>query len=143
MTRIYLRLCRIRYRVKERHSVKRRTVGLGLVAAVLGGLGVYGASTAMAAPTEGSGIAVVASDERAQNVTGATDMDAMMRHCVEQLPADARDEARRMHEQMKQSMSAAGSGSMMNGPMTGGSMMGGGGSMMGGHAPADSGGSRR
>jgi len=99
--------------------VKRRTIALGVVAVVLGVLGVYGVTAAwVAQPNQRP--AVTAIGRPAASTNDGVDMDAMMRRHVEGLPADARDQARRMHEQMKASASQmtntmqGGSGSVMN-----------------------------
>jgi len=99
--------------------VKRRTIALGVVAVVLGVLGVYGVTAAwVAQPNQRP--AVTAIGRQAASTNDGVDMDAMMRRHVEGLPADTRDQARRMHEQMKASAPQmtntmqGGSGSMMN-----------------------------
>jgi len=98
--------------------VKRRTIALGVVAAVLGGLGVYGVIE-VARPNQPPAVSAIG--RQAASTNDGVDMDAMMRRHVEGLPADARDQARRMHEQMKASvpqmtnaMPGTESGSMMN-----------------------------
>ncbi|MGW9028077.1 hypothetical protein ACWGQ5_28750 [Streptomyces sp. NPDC055722] len=99
--------------------IKRRTIGLAVATAVLGGVGAYGA-TAFAADsspsptpssTQSSG-----SGRRADNSGGR---EAMIRHCTNQLPAADRAKAK---QEMEKMMSGGG---MMSDSMMGGSSDGG------------------
>jgi len=97
--------------------VKRRTIALGVVAAVLGGLGVYGVIE-VARPNQPPAVSAIG--RQAASTNDGVYLDAMMRRHVEGLPADTRDQARRMHEQMKAAAPQmtntmqGGSGSVMN-----------------------------
>jgi len=108
--------------------MKRRTVSIAVATAVLTGLGVYGVSAASAAPASpsSSGSAATVSSlvpiEPGNTDSSEAQMDAMMRQYVEQLPANARDEVWRAHEQMMKAMSAAG-GVSMNSMMSGRGVM--------------------
>lgn len=105
--------------------IRRRTLGLAVATALLGGLGTYGATSAFAAtPSPGPQPAPSAPSG------GMSNRDAMIRHCSNQLPADERAKA---GEQMQRMMTNSGhtdGTSMMGGSMMGSSMMGS--SMMGG-----------
>ncbi|MCY0955155.1 hypothetical protein [Streptomyces sp. H27-S2] len=87
--------------------IKRRAVGLAAATVVLGGLGAYGAVTAFA-----DSPAVSAPPATTTLSVTAGDLDAMIRHCTDQLPAGERAEARQQMEQMM-------SGSMMSGSSRG------------------------
>jgi hypothetical protein len=81
---------------------KRRTIGAGIAAVVIGAATVFSAGAASADPADQPGPPPPVTTE------DGVDMDAMMQTCAEQLPAEMRDQAWQMHEQMKQMMMPGG-----------------------------------
>lgn len=78
--------------------IKRRRIGAGIAAVVIGAATVFSAGAASADPADPPGPPPPVTTE------GGVDMDAMMQTCAEQLPVEMRDQAWQMHEQMKQMM---------------------------------------
>ncbi|SDN41930.1 hypothetical protein [Streptomyces wuyuanensis] len=87
--------------------IKRRTIGLTVATAVLGGVGIYGATAVFAAvpPTEYRP-ATTQSSDTGPGARAGQDRDEMIRHCTEHLPASEREKARQhMEETMSERMS--------------------------------------
>lgn len=94
--------------------------------ALLGGLGTYGATTAVASPSDTA--LKPAPSATSSPSTGGKSTDDMIQHCLKYLPADERGAAqKRMHEMMSGHGAASGH-SMMDGhsSMSMGRMMDGG-----------------
>ncbi|MFD7447064.1 hypothetical protein [Streptomyces sp. NPDC059909] len=94
--------------------IKRRTIGLAVATAVLGGVGTYGATAALAATSASEPRpAATYSSDSGPGARAGHDREEMIRHCTEHLPASERAKARQhMEEMMSEGMM---SGSMMGG----------------------------
>ncbi|MCP3818817.1 hypothetical protein NLX86_12065 [Streptomyces sp. A3M-1-3] len=101
--------------------IKRRTIGVAVATALLGGLGAYGA-TAFASSSATDPRPSPSATASPGGTHDGLDRDEMIRHCTDQLPAGERAKAR---QQMDKMMSAdmdkmAGMDKMMSGSMMSG-----------------------
>ncbi|UGY91279.1 hypothetical protein [Streptomyces gobiensis] len=103
--------------------IKRRTIGVTVATALLGGLGAYGATAAFAASPSLAPQPTATSTDSPGGADGM-DRDEMIRHCTDHLPADERAKARQQMEKMMSGgmdkMMSGGMNGMMSGSMTGG-----------------------
>lgn len=97
--------------------IKRRTLAVAVATTtLLGGLGAFGAVTAFASSpdTAASATAFAKSDD-------GKNLDAMIQHCVKQLPANQRAAAEKQMRSMMSDHDSASGHSMMHGMMGGAS----------------------
>ncbi|GAA3137652.1 hypothetical protein JOF29_000104 [Kribbella aluminosa] len=94
---------------------------MAVATTLLGGLGTYGAAAFAAPPADPR-------PAPSATVSTAPGVDAMIRHCTDQLPAGERGAA---EKEMREMMTHHGAGNSMMGGSAGNSMMGSGESMTG------------
>ncbi|WP_331753188.1 hypothetical protein OG440_39550 (plasmid) [Streptomyces sp. NBC_00637] len=118
--------------------IKRKTVGLAAAAALLGGLGAFGATTAFASSPSTDPKPTPTATTSTPATGDSADTNAMIRHCTKHLPAGERDKAEKQMRDMMADRDHESGDSMMGGT-SGSSMMGGSTTdmMSGGHTSGD------
>ncbi|MEU2110809.1 hypothetical protein [Streptomyces sp. NPDC019507] len=81
--------------------IRRRAIGVAVATTLLGGLGAYGATAALAASASGEPRPTPPLTHTQPSGNGhGMGMEELIRHCTDHLPADQRDKARQHMEEM-------------------------------------------
>ncbi|MFD3928317.1 hypothetical protein [Streptomyces sp. NPDC058614] len=93
--------------------IKRRTVAVAVATTLLGGLGAYGATAAIASPSDTTSRPTPSATSSTNG--DSTGTDAMIQHCLKRLPANERAAAEKEMREMMSDHGGTSDHSMMNG----------------------------